>query len=327
MAFWVLVIAAGLWGCASQEPPPVSRMETVSLSIPFVETYADTEGAKRVVVTRLKDKRDQTAFVGEVKTPDGEVIRRYTMRESPTWVLPKILGGYLKRVGFNVSFVPALETYDGDVVRGALANAEADYLIAGQLERLEVRVLASSGRPVLALIGLRLDVYNQQGRLRTYYPAPLRNAGFLGDRADDPAAVGEFLAATLTELFDRAFDSSYFVETLDLKVETVREMLKANPLPPAPEPIPIEPEPMTEEPKTEEPKTEEPKTEPMTEPAPETPKVEEPKVEPVPEPPKVEPVPEPPKPKELTAEEKAELERQRRARELEEAVKEAEQNR
>ena len=310
MRTWTLlligVVLVGLWGCESQTTPVASRMETVSLAIPFQETYADTEGAKRVVVTELREKRTQTAFVGEVKTTGGDVVRKYTVRGNPTWVLPKVLGGYLKRVALNVSFAPRLETYDGDIIRETLSKFEADYLVAGQLEKLELSVLSTKGRPVVALVRLRLDVYSKQGRLRMYYPAPLRNAGFLGASADDPAAVSAFLNATITELFDQAFESSYFVEALDMDVATVRELMKANPVPPAPEPIPVK----KEEPKPEPVKPVEPKVEPPVEPTP------EPKVEP----------PVEPKPKELTEEEKAAIERARKARELEEAVKEIEEN-
>jgi len=271
-------------GCESQPKPTGSSVETVTLRIPFEESYADTEGAKRVVVCQFTDARANPTYLGEAVSARGDrVVRKFMSAGDPTWVLPKVLGGYLKRVGFNVSFSERLKTFDGDVVRETLGKFEADYLIAGRLEQFDVRVLSGSGRPVLTLVGLRLDVYNKDGELRMYMPAPFKRAGLLEDRADDPAAVAEFVSDTVRELFDNAFDNTYFVKVLDLELATVRELMKAQPVPPATEPEETTPE--TTTPETTTPETMTPET-----------------------------------PKEPTAAEKAEAERLRKARELEKIV-------
>jgi hypothetical protein len=193
-----------------------------------------------VVVTQFKDLRDHPGYLGEGYLAGGtRVARHYRAADDPTWVMPKVLGGYLKRVGFNVTYADRLGTFEGDQVREVLDRYQADYLIAGRLEQFDVRVFGTQQRPALAVIGLRLDVYNRDGRLRMYYPAPLRNAGFLNERADDPAAVAHFVNEAVQDVYRRAFENSYFVKTLDLDVDTIRDLMKARPAPPA-EAVPVE---------------------------------------------------------------------------------------
>ena len=257
MAVSVVVSLLAVLGCQSEPAPvPVSSVETVVLKIPFEETQTDTEGAKRVVVCQFGEGRAQPMSLGEAVSPGGDrIVRKFMAPGDLTWVMPKVLGGYLKRVGLNVSYSERLETFEGDVLRDLLSRHSADYVVAGRLEQFDVRVLAGEGRPALALIALRLDVYNKDGRLRIYFPAPFKRAGMLGEDADDVAAVTEFVNGTIAALFETAFEDAGFVETLDLDLATVRELMKAKPAPPVdtmPETTePVEPAEPTEAEKAE----------------------------------------------------------------------------
>lgn len=268
----LLPVLVALWGCTETPPPPGTPTELVTLRLPFQETFADTEGAPRVVVCQFADVREETAFIGEgVGAGEPGVPRKFVARDDLTLVLPRILGAYLKRVGRNVSFAHRLSEVSGPTVRGVLKQHEADYLITGRLEEFHVRTQSYAGQPVLVLVKFRLDIYNNEGQVRTYYPARITDSEFLGEKAFDQAELTAFVNRVVHTLFARVFDDTYFVTKLDLELETVRELMKAKPVEP-------------EEPEPEEAK---------------------------PEPPTV-----------MTEEEKAELERLRKARELEEAVKE-----
>jgi cell division septation protein DedD len=275
-------------------PRSASRTEQVTLSIPFQESFPDNEGAKRVVVCQFNDTRAQSSFIGDGAT--GGAPRKFVVREDMTLVVSRIFGGYLKQVGFNVSFDDRLPEAGGEVVREVLKRHEADYLIAGNLEEMYCRSRMDTGRPVFVVAGLRLDIYNNEGRLRMYYPARLSDAEFLAEKADDPAEVSALLDRSIHNLFVRTFDDDFFVKALDLEPATVRELMKAKPAPTEPTPEEAKPEEAEPEtPKPEETKPEEKKPEPA-------PKVEEPKKEP-------------------TEEEKAEQKRREAAKDLENAVK------
>ncbi|KPJ55752.1 MAG: hypothetical protein AMS16_03695 [Planctomycetes bacterium DG_58] len=267
----LLPLLVVLWGCTETPPPPGTPTEVVTLRLPFQETFADTEGAPRVVVCQLTDVREETAFIGEGVS--AGVRRKFVVGDDLTLVLPRILGAYLKRVGFNVSFAPRLSDVSGPTLREILKRHDGAYLIGGRLEEFHVRTPSYAGQPVLVLVKFRLDIYNNEGRLRMYYPARIADSEYLGERAGDRAELVAFVNRTVHRLFARVFDDTYFVKELDLDRATVRELMKAKPV----EPVEAEPE----EPEAEE-----------------------------------------TKPKELTEEEKAELERLRKARELEDAIKE-----
>lgn len=231
-----------LCGCTMQEtyPPSGSHAEVVTLSVPFQESFADTEGAKRVVVCQLSDARAESSFVGDGATAGAP--RKFVVREDLTLVLPRVFGGYLKQVGFNVSFDDRLPEAGGEVVREVLRRHNADYLIAGSLEEFYCRSRMDTGRPVFVVAGVRLDIYNKEGRLRMYYPARLSDAEFLAEKADDPAQVSAFVDRCVQNLFARAFEDEFFDKALDLDPATVRELMKAKPAPA---------EPTAEEPKRE----------------------------------------------------------------------------
>lgn len=286
-------------GCRTEPPPIDARTEVVTVKIPFRETFEETEGAKRVVVCQFKDERDQAAYIGEGSRSEGGVVRKFVVREDLTQVMPRILGGYLKRTGFSVSFDERLQEVVGsEPVRDIIKRHEADYLIAGRLEEFYVRSRGDAGHPVFVSIAVRLDIYNQLGELRMYFPQRVSEAEFLGEKSTDSAEVSALVYTSVHALHERAFEDTYFLKALDLDPAAVREMMKARPVPE--EAAPEEPE----------------EAEPEEAPAPET----TPAPQPAPEP-TVEPEPEAPKPRELTEEEKAEQRRLQMIRELDEAVK------
>jgi len=280
----LLLVLLVLSGC-TEAPTPVVAVPTelVTLRLPFQETFPDTEGAKRVVVCQLEDQREQTTFIGEgFAVGSSSVPRKFVASEDPTLVLPRVLGSYLKHVGFNVSMTGRLPDVRSETVRSVLSGHRADYLITGLLEEYYVRARPYTGQPVMVLVKFRLDVYSDKGRLRTYYPARISESEFLGEKASDPAEIAAFVDRTVQELFTRTFDEAYFLKTLDLEPDAVREIMKAKPIivePPAEEMEPGEVVP--------------------------------------------EVVPEVEPPRELTEEEKLELERQKAARELEEAIRQS----
>lgn len=281
----MLLVLAALLGCAEDQPRDFTPMEQVTVKIPFQETFTDAEGAKRIVICEFKDKREQRTYVGEGFKPGPEPVpRKYVPSEPPTLVLPRILGGYLKQIGFNVSFADKVEDVRGNVLREILKTHDADYLIAGELQTLNCRVRQDPARSVLAVVKLRLDLYNKAGRVRMYKSARVSDADFLGDKAGDSEEIAALINRSIHELFGRVFEDTYFVKQLDMEPETVKELLKAMPVLPEPEP---------EEAKPEETKPAEAKPEHAPEP-----------------------------PVELTEEEKAAQKRRDAARELEEAVKE-----
>jgi hypothetical protein len=107
-----------------------------------------------------------------------------------------------------------------------------------------------AGRSVLVMVSTRLDMYNNEGRLRRYYPAGVREAEFLGEKADDPAELSAFVEKSIRSMFAKAFEDDDFVKALDLDPDTVRELMKAKPAPgevppgeKATEPVPGAPEP------------------------------------------------------------------------------------
>ena len=249
-----------LWGCTETPPPPGTPTEVVTLRLPFRETFADTEGAKRVVVCQLTDEREETAFIGEGVS--AGVRRKFVAGDDLTLVLPRILGAYLKGVGFNVSFAPRLWDVSGPTVREVLKRHEGDYLIAGRLAEFHVRTPSYAGQPVLVLVKFRLNIYNNEGQLRMPYAARITDSDLLGERAADRREVTTFVNRTVHRLFARVFDDPYFVKELDLELETVRELMKAKPVEPE-EAEPEEAEPEEEEPEQTRPRelTEEEKAE------------------------------------------------------------------
>jgi len=279
-----------LVGCASEPVPVGPPTEVATLKLPFRESFSDTEGAKRVVLCALSDKRPQRAFVGEGSGgPDGTGLRKFVLREDPTLVLPRMLGGYLKRIGFNVTFAERLPEVRGGVVRECLETHGGDYLIAGVLEELYCRVRSDPGHPAFVVVSARIDIYNEKGQVRMYYPARRSLARFLGDQPEQPEQVAAVLNEAIQDMFTRAFENRFFVEKLDLEPATVAELLQAAPA--AEEPMTVETAPR--------------------EPTPPSPDV----VPPVPP-----PLPEPPR--EMTEQEKLEQQRRDAARELEDAVEE-----
>ena len=273
----LLVVLLALSGCTEAPPTTPIPTELVTLRLPFQETFADTEGAKRVVVCQFEDDREQKSFIGEGFVPGSpSVPRKFVAREDVTLVLPRVFGSYLKHVGFNVVFAERLPDVRSEVVRGVLQAHKANHLVTGRLEEYYVRARPYAGQPVMVLLKLRLDVYNEKGRLRTYYPGRISDSEFLGDKAGDPAEIAAFVNRAVQNLYVRSFEEAYFVRTLDLELETVQELMKAKPVIVAPEAVEVAPEVVT---------------------------------------------PEPAPPRELTEEEKLELERQKAARELEEAIR------
>jgi hypothetical protein len=210
-------------------PKSASHAEVVTLNVPFQESYPDTEGAKRVVVCQLNDMRLQTSSIGDGTT--GGAPRKFVVRQDLTLVLTRIFGEYLKQAGFNVSFDDRLPEAGGNVVREVLKKHDADYLIAGNLQELSCRVRMDTGRPVFAVVSVRLDIYNNEGRLRMYYPAELSDAEFLGDKADDPAELSAFVERSIRNMFAKAFDDDLFIKALDLDPDTIRERMKTMPEP------------------------------------------------------------------------------------------------
>jgi len=248
-------------GCTMQDtyPKSASHTEVVTLNIPFQENYPDTSGAKRVVVCQFNDDRTaaQMASIGEGTTEGAP--RRFVVRQDLTQVLPRILGGYLHQTGFNVVYDEKLMDAGGDAVREVLKRNKADYLIAGNLQELMCRARMDVGRQGLVMVKSRLDVYNNEGRLRGYYNASDMKGEPLGEKADDPAELSTFVETSIRDMFARAFEDDGFVRWLDLNPDTVQELMKAKPVPSEEavpsgetktEPVPATPEPkkaMTEE--------------------------------------------------------------------------------
>jgi len=235
-------------------PKSASRTEVVTLNIPFQESYPETAGAKRVVVCRFSDDRPaaQMASIGEGTTEGAP--RRFVVRQDMTEVLPRILEGYLQQAGFNVAYDAELKDAGGDAVREVLKRNKADYVIAGDLIEMQCRVRMDAERHGLVSVQSRLDIYNNEGRLRTSYYARDTKGDPLGEKADDPAEVSAYLEKSIRDMFGKAFEDEGFVKALDLDADTVRELMKAKATP-APIVREAEPTPETEPtPKMEEPK-------------------------------------------------------------------------
>jgi hypothetical protein len=171
-----------------------------------------------------------------------------------TEVLPRILEGYLQQAGFNVAYDAELKDAGGDAVREVLKRNKADYVIAGDLIEMQCRVRMDAERHGLVSVQSRLDIYNNEGRLRTSYYARDTKGDPLGEKADDPAEVSAYLEKSIRDMFGKAFEDEGFVKALDLDADTVRELMKAKATP-APIVREAEPTPETEPtPKMEEPK-------------------------------------------------------------------------
>jgi hypothetical protein len=215
-------------GCTANRAPFQAPVESVSIDIPFEESFPDVEGAKRVAVCQFNDDRSRSAFIiGE--SSSGGVSRKLVVREDLTLVMPRVLGASLKQIGFNVSFAERAPDVRGEFLRDILKQYNADYLIVGRLQEFSCQVQPGPGRPTFASVACRLDVYDGQGRLRIAYPAGVSRPGLLGEKAESPVELSAFVNATVQDLLTRAFEEAYFVKALDMDVETVKKLMEARP--------------------------------------------------------------------------------------------------
>ena len=135
----------------------------------------------------------------------------------------------------------------GAPVREILKRTGGDYLIAGRVEEISLRGTGAEGKPVLATVSVRLDIYNNAGELRMFYPARRSDAEFLGDRAGDPAEMNALLERVVNAMFAAVVEDPYFLKTLDLDPDAVKLKRAETATPAAPaEEKPLEPAPMTE---------------------------------------------------------------------------------
>jgi hypothetical protein len=222
-------------GCTTTPPPPVSvgpATEFTPLALTFEETQADVEGAKRVAVCQLRDERTNKDYAGSGPVGGNAwAVSKYRMKDDPTLVVPRMLAKELKGAGFNVT--PAERVTDlvgGDAVTAIAKRTGADYVIAGRLEEMTVHI---TGGEAFITVSARLDIFNQYGELRAFYPARASEAEMLGERAGDPAEVEAALQRVVNKMLTATIEDAYFDSALDLDAETVKKMREAKPLAPA----------------------------------------------------------------------------------------------
>ena len=229
-------------GCVSNPIPAGVAMEQVVLDLPFQGSFADTPGAKRVVVCRFKDLRTETMFVGGSVDAGGKEVTRYVLRQDVTEALAQILAGNFKHVGFNVTYVDGCPDVRGDTIRGIVKDTGADFVVVGKVNEFKITVLQDARRTAVVSLQYQFSLYNKNGRLRANHLAPVKIAEPVGDQARNPRVVSKVMLTAVDELCSQAFDETFFIESIELKPEDVRKLMAAKPpltlAPPAPEPEP-----------------------------------------------------------------------------------------
>jgi len=216
----LLMLAVAVVGCAS-----TAKIDTVKLMLQAEKVFTDTPGAKRVVVCRYFDRREDKTQIGEdLGVPSapsyvGKVTRRYVSRDPVTDLLARRSAERFKELGFNVALADAPPNVDGDTMRALLKQYQGDFVITGEVNEFFVRGHDYDPHIVYAVAAVRLSIFNDKGRIRMEYPARQTESTMLGEEPYDPQAAADFMQMTVMKLYDGIFTNARFLEAMGVKQE------------------------------------------------------------------------------------------------------------